>query len=285
MGSSAGGRRLIALSAAAALAVVLLAAGCSSDESSPDGGTGSSATTTAEIYRVQVVGEATLDPAYRQGLARVDDGWIFSFNDGLFRTDDALNKVGETMPAIPAEWAAQGFNHVGDIDVVDGVVYAPVEQDDYELVRQAMFRYDAETLEFIDGVEVAQHHNAWVTVDGETGIAYSMDEFGDDAVTRYDTRDGWRPLEPLSLSTTIARVQGGDLRDGALWLSTDDETDGIYRVELTSGEVIAAGSMGRIEGEGEGIDATTLPDGDLHVISLADDIVTVWFIHLVIERG
>jgi hypothetical protein len=266
---------------AAAAACSSGGSGTSTTSTSPSSGTGPTA---PPQVRVETTEERTIDPAYRQGLARVDDRWIFSFNDGLFLTDDDLVKVGEVMPAIPSDWAAQGFNHIGDIDVAGGMVYAPVEQDDYGKAEQAMFRYDATSLQFIDAVTVPQHHNAWVTVDDE-GIAYSMDEFSDDAVVRYDTKDGWRQLEPLPLTMPLERVQGGDAIDGVLWLSTDDETDGIYRVDLASGATTATGSMGHVEGEGEGIDATPLPIGDLHVISLAPDIVTVWLIHLGVRES
>ena len=39
--------------------------------------------------------------------------------------------------AIPADWAARGFNHIGDVDVAGRYVYAPYEQPDYERGEQA----------------------------------------------------------------------------------------------------------------------------------------------------
>ena len=75
-------------------------------------------------------------------------------------------------------------------------------------------------------------------------------------------------------------MQGADIRDGAVWLSTDDATDGVYRVDLASGKVSPLGSIGHVDGEGEGIDASPLPQGDLHVLSLDVKVVPVRLIEL-----
>ena len=111
-----------------------------------------------------------------------------------------------------------------------------------------------------------------------------MDYFGGEALFRYDVRDGWRPLEPLPMSVFVDRVQGGDVYDGAAWLSTDDDTDGVYRVDLATGRVDSLGSIGHVDGEGEGIDATPLPAGDLHVLTLDPAIVPVRLIALRVSR-
>ncbi len=220
-------------------------------------------------FTATVASEREVDRAYRQGLGKAADGWVFSTNFSLFRTDDELVRTVTLDAAIPQEWVEKGYDHIGDIDVVGDVVHVPLEQPDYGAERQAMLRYDLDTLGYLEGVEVAQSHNAWVAVDADTMTAYSMSGFSDDTVLRYDIDAGWEPLEPIQLSTTIDRVQGGDLRDGALWLSTDDETDGVYRVDLATGDVVALGSIGHVESEGEGIDATTLDAGDLHVLTAA----------------
>ena len=143
-------------------------------------------------FSVRVLNETVVDPAFRQGVARTASGWVFSFNDGLFLTDDAFAKTTELMPAIPDEWKARGFDHLGDIDVVDGLLYAPLEQPDNDKGQQAMLIYDAATLQYRSGIDVAQHHASFVTVDADTGIAYTMDYFGGQALLRYDTRDNWR---------------------------------------------------------------------------------------------
>lgn len=227
--------------------------------------------------------DQAVEAAFRQGIARADSGWIMSNDLTLFQTDDAFAVQAKNEQAIPEDKLAQGFDHIGDIDVVDGIIYAPLEQGDYDAMRQAMVRYDAATLAFIDLVEVHQSHNAWVTVDPATNIAYSMSGFTDDEVLRYDVADGWKPLAPIALDRTIERVQGGDVARGYLWLSTDDATNGVFRVDMASGAVVPLGTAGQIDGEGEGIDATELPTGQLHVLVADPAAVPMWVVHLLVE--
>lgn len=245
---------------------------------------GSAPVGTAPVdVKATVTSERELGIAYRQGVARHAEGWVFSTNFSLFRTDDDLKEIAKNEQAIPEEWVAKGYNHVGDVDIVDGVIYAPVEQPDMKVGRQAMFRYKASTLEFLDGVEVAQHHASFVSVDPQSMIAYSTDYFDDEALLRYDVAKNWAVLPPLKLDRKIGHIQGGDVGDGAFWISTDDDHDGLYRVDLQTGHVQDIGSMGHADGEGEGIDVTTTPLGLLHVVSIDAAFVPVRFIELRVD--
>jgi subtilase-type serine protease len=267
--------------------LVLGAAACASGGAHRNGEPATSAPVAATpavapepVYRAGVVREVVVDPLYRQGLARVPGGWVFSFNDGLFRTDDALHQTLARSPAIPAVWKARGYDHIGDIDVVRGVLYAPLEQPRYALGHQAMLMYDAATLTYRGGVVLPQHQNSFVTVDAARRIAYTMDEFGGDSLLRYDIADGWRALDPLRLSTRINRVQGADLSNGAIWCSTDDKRKGVYRVDLHTGDVQLVGSIGHLKGEGEGIDATATGGANLRVLSIDPKVVPVRLVEL-----
>lgn len=254
--------------------LVLVGAACSGSSAKPE--VSVEATLTEEV---EVSG------AYRQGVARVDDGWIFSTNDGLFRVDEQLGQVAVAEPALPAELTDRAFDHIGDVDVAGDVLYAPVEQGDYGLNSQVMARYDAETLVFIDATDVAQAHNAWVAVDPDTMTAYSMSGFGDSTILRYDIEAGWASLEPLLLDTLLDRVQGGDLWGGFLWLATDNDIDGLYRVDLVTGVVVLIGALAHVDGEGEGIDATDLDSGLLHALSIDAELLPVYFQHFRVDLG
>jgi hypothetical protein len=180
------------------------------------------------------------------------------------------------------DWAARGYDHIGDVDVVGRYVYAPYEQPDYERGEQAIARYDARTLAFVDAVTVPQHEASFVTVDPKTMIAYSMDRFGGDALLRYDVRKRWKPLAPVHMSQFVDRVQGGDVAAGVMWLSTDDDGNTLYRVTLPGGRVEALGNAGHVDGEGEGIDATTVGKDRLHVLTVDVNISPVWLGNLTV---
>lgn len=217
--------------------------------------------------------EQTLPLAFNQGIARVDGGWILSGTNSPFpgtdvieRVDDQLTVITAKPLAIPADLRIQGYNHIGDIDVVGNIIYAPFEQPNYDLVHQVTARYDATTLAFIDAVELAQHENSFVTVDAATMTAYSMDHFDGDTLQRYDVNATWAPLPPLQLTMTLHHTQGADVADGAVWIATSDDHNGVYRADLQTGETTSVGTLGHQGAEGEGIDATALPSGAFHAL-------------------
>jgi hypothetical protein len=229
--------------------------------------------------------EQTLPLTFNQGIARVDGGWILSGTnsplpgtDVIERVDDQLNVITAQPLPIPADLRARGYDHVGDIDVIGGIIYAPFEQPNYDLVHQVTARFDATTLAFIDSVELAQHENSFVTVDEATMTAYSMDHFDGDTLQRYDVRAGWTALPPLQLTMTLHHTQGADIADGAVWIATSDDHNGVYRVDLATGATTSVGTLGHQGLEGEGIDATALSSGAFHAL-INNPVGVVFFGH------
>jgi hypothetical protein len=278
-------RCAVAFAVAGAFAGLLVSC---SDHDSPAGAAASTTASTTTVplaYRAAIAGDHELPGHYRQGLARVGDGWVISTDNGLYRVDETLAETRAADGVIPADLAAQGFDHVGDIDIAGGVLWAPLERPDRD-AGQVMARYDPETLAFVGSEPVDQHHAAFVTVDDEATV-YSVDQFAtDDTVLRYRwTGERLSPVEPLHLSRALDRIQGGDVADGALWLSTDDATNGLYRVDLATGEVTALGSAGRVPGEGEGLDAADVPAGPLRVLVADQRLVPMWLVDLTVTSS
>jgi len=236
----------------------------------------------ATAPRATLQSEQEVPDGYQQGVARVDDGWIFTGTVTMARTNDQLKVVKTNIQPIPLDWKRKGFNHVGDPDVAGKFLYAPLEQPQYERGDQAMARYDAKSLKLVDVVPVQQHEASFVTVDPKTMIAYSMDRFGGDVLLRYDVRKGWKLLPPLTMSRFVDNVQGADVADGAVWLSTYDATNELFHVDLKTGQVDDLGSAGHLPGEGEGIDATALKSGLLHVLTIDPSNSPVWFGHFAV---
>ncbi|HEV7721686.1 MAG TPA: hypothetical protein VGO60_10395 [Iamia sp.] len=282
-----------AVGAVVVLGLVLAGAACSDDdEPEADDATPTTATTAAPTTEattttvppnlaVTITEEVEVDGLYRQGLARLDDGWIFTSQWSLHRTDEDLTVVVEDRDAMPDDLKALGYDHIGDPDVFDDVLWVPLESPaGKDTGEQLTARFDLETLAYVDSFPVAQHHNAFVAIDDE-GVVWSTDEFSDDTLVRY-TVEGTTvtPLEPLVMDRTVERIQGADIAEGALWLATDDDHNGVYRVDLGTGEVQDLGSMGRIPGEGEGIDATDLPSGLLHTLVADEATVPMYLVHM-----
>jgi len=232
---------------------------------------------------LELTSEQAISLIYNQGIAHVPGGWIlsgtslpFPNTDLLVRTDEHFHVLAENRPAIPQPWRSEGYDHIGDIDVVGNVIYAPFEQPDYAKGYQATARFNATTLAFIGAVVLPQHQNSFVTVDPKTMIAYSMDEFDGDSLLRYDVTHDWQPLPPLKLSELLRSTQGASIGDGYIWISTSDAHNDLYRVSLASGKVTWIGHQGHPGGEGEGIDVSSLPSGYIHTMVVDPDRIQVW---------
>lgn len=107
----------------------------------------------------------------------------------MWRTDDKFNELAEVNGVpLPAELTALGFNHIGDIDVADGVIYAAMEQHDFSRNQQVVIRFDPMTLKYIDHALLPQHEAPWVTVEDATMTAFLTDRYSDDTLLRYDIK-------------------------------------------------------------------------------------------------
>lgn len=241
-------------------------------------------------FAAQVSQSDSVSFFYSQGVARFQNGWIFSASGRLWRTDDKFNELAEVNGVpLPAELTALGFNHIGDIDVAEGVIYGAMEQHDFGRNQQVVIRFDPMTLKYIDHVLLPQHEAPWVTVEDATMTAFLTDRYSDDTLLRYDIKGGWKKLPSLKLSQKLEHIQGADIAQGAIWLSCDDPPQGIYRADLQTGVVQQIGTVNRqtkigdFRPEVEGIDATPLPSGLLHVLTGEPLQATSWLDHFAVN--
>ncbi len=226
-----------------------------------------------------------ISPAYRQGVARDGDDWLWSFNTALFRTvGDDLRETVQKAHAIPPDLEAKGYNHIGDIDVdpATGLLWVPLEKEDKADGIQRMAAYDAKTFDFKGSFEVRQHHASFVAIDSANRVAYSQDQFGGDTILAYrmppagaaDPVAPWTPLPPIQQDHYVDKVQGVDIdtTSGTFYLATDDDHDGVYALDPATGRVEEVGRLSVPAAEGEGIDVTWIPAGPfrglLHVMSV-----------------
>jgi hypothetical protein len=245
----------------------------------------------AALQQAQLQSKDEIPVFYNQGIARIRGGWILSGTlspipntDVIVHTDEQFNVLQRNEAAIPSDWRSRGYVHIGDIDVVGNVIYAPFEQPDYSLGHQVTARYDTRTLKFLDAVELPQHENSFVVVDAKTRTAYSMDHFDGDELLRYDVAHAWKPLRPLKLSMLLEHTQGASIAQGAIWISTSDAHNDIYRVNMKTGHVDLVAQIVDPPGEGEGIAVVPLPSGLLHATVLDPDQTKVWVEHFAAPR-
>ena len=86
-------------------------------------------------------------------------------------------------------------------------------------------------------------------------------------------------LSAAQLSMLLEHTQGASIADGAVWISTSDAHNDIYRVSMKTGHVDLVAQITDPPGEGEGIAVAQLPSGYLHATVLDPDMTKVWVEH------
>ena len=74
-----------------------------------------------------------------QGIATDGTSWFFSGTTGLEKTNASFATGTKSAFAIPLGLAAQGSDHIGDIDFYNGKIYAPVEDKSYASPKVVLY--------------------------------------------------------------------------------------------------------------------------------------------------
>jgi hypothetical protein len=229
-----------------------------------------------------------------QGLAFDGRTPVFAWRYGLQRAEPGTYAPRLTYPfALPADiqaiYAALAdephYGHIGDIDIADGRLYAPIEDEDDSSQPSYIAVYDAATLQYTGekhALPRAEHADGvpWVAVDAARNRLYTV-TWSTAAADRLNVFDlaTFAKLRsvPLQMSFDGRRVQGAKAFGGMLYASGDSKDAGaapdtqrkyLYKIDPDSGAVITLLSYDeprRSEAEGLAFDA----DGTLHVIVMA----------------
>lgn len=144
----------------------------------------------------------------------------------------------QSIDALPSEFKNNDYDHIGDISVQNGIIYAPVEDkaEKYPLV----LIYDAETLEYtgtyyeLDATYLSDGI-PWCATD--ENYLYTSEFNNPERIVVYNIND-MSLSHTVELSQPLARVQAGDALDGKLYLNCDPKEGNktVYEVDLATGE-------------------------------------------------
>jgi hypothetical protein len=173
-------------------------------------------------------------------------------------------------------------NHIGDIDVYDGEIYAGIEwfvDGQGRDIQVAV--YDAGTLDYVRSVdwspESGQVEVSAVAVDPARGVVWMTDWVDGEHVYRYHLESG-RYAGKLQLRPVPSRQQGIACWRGHLFVTADDgdadveQADSLWRVDATTHDASAFVELEKVFGEfrraGE-IEGITFDDerGEMAVLS------------------
>lgn len=216
----------------------------------------------------------------RQGVAAENDTFWVSGSTTLSRYDADWNLLG-TNDAPFAKGYENPVNHIGDIDVWQGEVYAGVELfEDGVASNIQVAVYDGETLElkrtFPFDASSGQDECSGIAVDPDTESVWMCAWTATGRyLYRYDLDDG-SYLGRVQLHASPQWIQGVAAYDGSLYLTADDgdadynEPDHVYRVEVpedaTHATVALERTLDDVERQGEVEGLTFKDDGRMFVL-------------------
>ena len=210
-----------------------------------------------------------LEDYYMSNQGVTNDGTYYYFS-GKKNLGKADMKTGEifrinTSP-IPKELQELGCDHIGGLSCYNGVIYAAIE-DGPDYLHPFIALYDAETLAFTGRYyELPQGLHTegvpWCAIDAGRQELYTA-EWSNATVLNVFALDDLHLIRTVPLSEPIDRMQGGEVFDGVLYLSCDEENDlkRVFSVDPTTGEVrvVFTRNIGKAF---EAEDLTVYPEAD-----------------------
>jgi hypothetical protein len=241
-----------------------------------------------------------------QGVTSDGKGWVFSWQGGVSRTDDAYTTL--AINTLPPDLAVNqpaldpttgknhlGGNHIGDVDVHDGLLYAPVEDggenaqvtrvNDPEYQHPYIALYDARTLAYTGRsyplpLELQAAGVPWVAVDQRSGDVYTDEwDMPHDRINVYDSQLRFRRFIDLTYPASfgpgfhLSRIQGAKVIGHTMYATRDDSAKTVFAIDLHTGDVTRLFSLDpQVPAELEGLAIRETPDGALlHVLIVLDN--------------
>lgn len=254
------------------LSAALSAAACGSATTQPD--RKEDAPTEYRLARV-------IEVEGRQGVATDGEYYYVSGSTALYKYDKEGRLVAENTA--PFEGLALEANHIGDIDVHDGEIYAGIEWFDDGVGRNIQAAvYDAATLQWVRSIDwqpaSGQVEVCGLAVDAARGKLYMADWVDGRYIYRYDLSTGAYE-DKIQLRPVPALQQGICVVGDRILISSDDgdadlgEADRIYSAPIAdlaapSVDVVPMRTMDDLRRAGEIEGLTVDPStGELIVLS------------------
>ncbi len=162
-----------------------------------------------------------------QGIASDGESLWFSWLTGIERTDLTAETVhvARRYDAIPPDLVDTGHNHIGDIDVHDGILYAPIE-DGPGYLSPWIALYRADDLSWTGQSFELPHEYLtegvpWVAIDGPRGVAYTA-EWNDTTRLNVHRLSDFELIRTVPLDKTVPRIQGAKIFRGSLYIARDN---------------------------------------------------------------
>ena len=171
-----------------------------------------------------------------EGLSHDDTYWYLTNKHFIYQVNQTPMTIAKSNhKAIPEELTQQGYDHIGDIEVMNGIIYGGIEGGPTGILA----RWNTSTLEIIDYKTITEQNGVpWVTVNPTTSLLYTSNWNVIDSINVYDTNT-FTYVDTLSIQNPTdypKEVQGASFYKDELYLATNVK-DGIFKVNIATGIV------------------------------------------------
>ncbi|MBK6697529.1 MAG: hypothetical protein IPG50_35890 [Myxococcales bacterium] len=175
-----------------------------------------------------------------QGVVFDGSGYVFSWTLGLQRTDTNLAVTVNKTAAIPIDMLIGGSSHIGDVDLHQGTLYAPIEDKKYE--KPTIVLFDPMTLNekgqrFAIPTSILSQGVPWIAVDGKKQVAYLSQWDPIPAIEVFDLAT-FAHKTSIPLSKPMGRIQGAKVSGSSLYTASDDAEKSVHKIDLDTGIVL-----------------------------------------------
>ena len=223
-----------------------------------------------------------------QDVTTDGNSWYFSCKTSLSKAKvEGIVHEADNVNAIPEELSSVGVSHIGGISYYDGKLYCAME-DSKVFEHPTLGVYDAATLEYLESAPLSLEYQLkgcpWVAVDAERGYIYSSQRDNAPCLIVYDLTT-YAFVKTIDLSQCVHKIQGGEMYGDMLYVSTQEDGENIYRINVLTGEVEFCFSQNLTDGsEAEGLTILATPDGAfIHTLDMGPLFVNAFFRHYAYE--
>ena len=242
-----------------------------------------------EVSKTMVLGADSWE--HSQDITTDGESYYFTCKYGIIKTElDCKTVTVRNADAIPDDFKTEfGSAHIGGISYYNGKLYCAVE-DSKVWQHPLILVYNAYTLEFTGEfyhLDPDKHTKGlpWICVDPDSGLVYTSSRDNSTEIMCYDTASETY-LDSITLVNSdpgfnIHKIQGGEIKDGILYLATNNETQAVYQVELEGGKAEKLFDRNLFSGsEGEGITVLETEDGAfLHCMDMSPIFLSCYVRH------
>lgn len=134
--------------------------------------------------------------------------------------------------AIPEELIHASYNHIGDIDVYDGIIYGGIEAKNG---NAALAKWHSSNLTLISYTITEQKGLPWVAVDPSSELLYSA-LWNDCCQLQIYDMHSFKHVSSLTIPTGMPNeVQGGAFYNGLLYLSSNTNVS-VWSIDIQTSE-------------------------------------------------